>query len=74
MTAQLVIIAGAMLAGCIALFVRVDTTPEQTSHCAGCRRVITERTRRPCPDCGSMNRHVTATAIETPVVFTDRAD
>jgi RNA polymerase subunit RPABC4/transcription elongation factor Spt4 len=30
--------------------------PKQRSNCAKCARPIVERKRKPCPDCGSLNR------------------
>jgi len=32
--------------------------PKQRSLCAKCQRPIVERRRKPCPDCGSLNRIV----------------
>lgn len=32
--------------------------PKQRSLCAKCKRPIVERKRKPCPDCGSLNRIV----------------
>lgn len=62
-------IAAAALAGVAA---SPDTRPPaQTSLCAGCERPITEVERRPCPDCGSMNRLIVATAHDR-VAVSDR--
>ncbi len=36
--------------------------PKQRSFCAGCKKEIVERKRRPCPDCGSLNRVVARSA------------
>lgn len=47
--------------------------PIQTSACKGCGRVIRERRRRPCRSCGSINRIVSVTATESPVVVNDSA-
>jgi rRNA maturation endonuclease Nob1 len=44
----------------------------QTSTCAGCGVSITETERRPCERCGSINRHVSATATDR-LAITDKA-
>ena len=36
--------------------------PKQRSLCAKCKRPIVERKRKPCPDCGSLNRVITRSA------------
>ena len=36
--------------------------PKQRSNCAKCGRTIVERKRKPCPDCGSLNRAINRTA------------
>lgn len=36
--------------------------PKQRSFCSGCQRAIVERKRKPCPDCGSLNRIVARSA------------
>jgi hypothetical protein len=44
----------------------------QTSLCSGCGVVITERKRKPCPFCHSMNRTLTRTAVDT-LITADKA-
>ena len=39
--------------------------PKQRSVCAVCQRPIVERKRKPCPDCGSLNRIISRTAEDT---------
>lgn len=56
----------------MAALLRRIRPPAQTSACTGCGRVITERRRRPCGSCGSINRHVSVVAIDS-VGLTDRA-
>lgn len=46
--------------------------PKQRSVCAGCQRSIVERKRKPCPDCGSMNR-IVARITEDALPVSDRA-
>ena len=46
--------------------------PRQTAACKGCGLLISERRRRACPRCGSMNRAVAATATDT-IGLADRA-
>jgi Zn finger protein HypA/HybF involved in hydrogenase expression len=36
--------------------------PKQRCQCAKCDRPIVERKRKPCPDCGSLNRVIARTA------------
>lgn len=42
----------------MSLLARLRRQRPQTSYCAGCYRLISERTRRPCRGCGSINRLV----------------
>ena len=46
--------------------------PKQRSLCAKCQRPIVERRRKPCPDCGSLNR-IVARAIEDGMTARDKA-
>lgn len=39
-------------------------TAKQTGICADCGRVLRERHRKPCPECGCMNRVFTRDVIE----------
>jgi rRNA maturation endonuclease Nob1 len=41
--------------------------PKQRSMCAKCRRPIVERKRKPCPECGSLNRIVSRTVDDQTV-------
>ena len=36
--------------------------PKQRSLCAGCRKPIVERKRKPCAYCGSLNRVIARSA------------
>lgn len=36
--------------------------PKQRSVCATCRAPIVERKRKPCPNCGSLNRAIVRSA------------
>jgi hypothetical protein len=40
----------------------VKFIPKQRSNCAKCGRAIVERKRKPCPDCGSLNRAIARSA------------
>jgi RNA polymerase subunit RPABC4/transcription elongation factor Spt4 len=45
--------------------------PKQRSLCAKCQRPIVERRRKPCPDCGSLNR-VIARSVEDAMPVSDK--
>jgi len=43
--------------------------PKQRSLCAKCQRPIVERKRKPCPDCGSLNRIVARSVADAMPVY-----
>lgn len=45
--------------------------PAQTSTCSGCGRRITERHRRPCTACGSINR-IVGVSVGDSIALSDR--
>jgi rRNA maturation endonuclease Nob1 len=45
--------------------------PKQRSICAKCQRPIVERRRKPCPDCGSLNR-IVARSVSDQMVTDDK--
>jgi RNA polymerase subunit RPABC4/transcription elongation factor Spt4 len=45
--------------------------PKQRSVCAKCQRPIVERKRKPCPQCGSLNR-VIARSVEDTMPLDDK--
>ena len=45
--------------------------PKQRSECAKCGEPIVERKRKPCPECGSLNR-VIARAADDKVPVADK--
>jgi hypothetical protein len=51
---------------------RLGIVPRQTSTCAGCGREITERRRRPCLQCGSINR-IHLRLVRESLISIDRA-
>lgn len=72
MKARFLVAMGGLAIGLVAAAAAAPPVPLQASLCSGCARPITERTRRPCPSCGSMNRLVIATADDR-VATADRA-
>lgn len=47
-------------------------TPKQDVRCAGCSLAFTERKRKPCPVCGSLNRILVRSADMGDVTVFDR--
>jgi hypothetical protein len=45
--------------------------PKQRSVCAKCERPIVERKRKPCTDCGSLNR-IVARSVEDTMPLDDK--
>ena len=52
---------------------RLRIAPVQVSQCSVCLRQLRERTRKPCPTCGSINRIVSVTAHDR-ITAADKAN